>query len=251
MSRRKSKLSPDAITTTPNAAPVLLPQTPSPEARVRAVAFTALVLVAGAGVLYTLWERQIGPFERSEQDGEMHGRTKRHGVQPGRRSSEQPVDGWTKLIELARQGKLRSPQTDWRPQPWEPKSESDKVIDRFVKLHEGGDAAALKLLAGKPLLVEEEELPESAFDARSTDTFLRQKFAVKNIWRGEPDGAGGQKETPGRYTLACEGAVQTPLVRVRGARGEGKLTSGWVTNPELVVAVRDGKIYGVRAESPR
>lgn len=148
------------------------------------------------------------------------------------------------LMEMADKGRLNQ---EWRPEPWEPSSAADKVIDRFVTLKKAGDRTANDLLAGKAL-AEGEVIAEADVEPRATDTFLRQPFTITAIYRGEPDGKGGQKAAANRYTIAGTGPVTTPHYRVRGA---GPSSSFITKDLELVVEVRDGKIHGVRSTAGR
>jgi hypothetical protein len=157
---------------------------------------------------------------------------------------------WDEVLEdLAARGQLGNKK--WEPEPWVPSSEADKLIDRFVALKKVGDPGADALLGGKAL-TEEQVIDEADVERLSTDTYLRQPLKALAIHRGEPDGRGGQKAAANRYTLACQGPIQTPPFRVRDARGEALLTRDLITGPgELVVEVRGGKIHGVRSTTGR
>src|SRR5262249_2686287 len=146
------------------------------------------------------------------------------------RASEPPLDGWEMLAKLSKEGKLGS-RTSWRPEPWEPKSDDDRVVDRFFRDRD------VAVLGGSPLK-EDEVLPESGSDARAADPVLREKLRLVTVWRGEPDAEGGQKAVEGRYTIVCKGVAQTPVVRTKNARGQTAPTREAVNNPELVVDVR-------------
>jgi hypothetical protein len=259
MSKRKNKRkNSTAITTAPTAPSTAITTTPAgdlastlpgfrPPATSRApvVLAATLLILASLGLGYTAWEQGLWPFDSHQQGGTRKPAQFKEG---GAERDDEVV--LVPGFPAVSRSELRARQTTWRPEPWEPSSQNDRVVDRFVKLWRAGDTEAVKLLGGKPL-VEDELVPEKAFDARSTDSFLRQKVEVIAIWRGEPDGAGGQKAATDRYTIACKGVVQSPVVRVRTARGEPSSTREIVTNPELVVEVQGGKIHGVRTAAAR
>src|SRR5262249_2559418 len=94
-----------------------------------------------------------------------------------------------------------------------------------------------------------EPVPEGEAERLQTDFFLRELVRVQTVCRGEPDGEGGLKATPGLYTLIVKGGVAAPELRVR-ANGEVDKLQRTGFNPSLVVEVRDGKVVGVRTTGP-
>jgi hypothetical protein len=188
-------------------------------------------------------------------------------VGPGKQVTTDP---WKKALEdLAARGNRR-----WEPEPWVPVGEADHLVDWFVALKQADsralmlgepvfgvdwfaalkkavDAAAEDVLGGRPL-TEGEVINEAELEARATDTFLRQRFTLTAIYRGEPDGQGGQRNTANRYTLAGVGPVRSPIIRIRWAHGDEGPSSSFITKElELVVEVRGGKIHGVRSHPGR
>jgi len=160
---------------------------------------------------------------------------------------EAKSDPWEKVLaDVAARGNRK-----WEPPPWAPVGEADGLVDRFVTLKKAGDAKANDLLGGKPL-AEGDVIDEANLEARATDTFLRQSFTLTAIYRGEPDGQGGQRNTANRYTLAGVGPVRTPVFRIRYSKGDEGPSSSFITKElELVVEVRGGKIHGVQSHPGR
>jgi hypothetical protein len=138
---------------------------------------------------------------------------------------------------------------DLESKPWEPLSEEDRLIDRFVTLHKAGDKAALDLLGPAPVF-DDEPVSEKTAESRQTDFYLRSDLQFRDIRRGEPDGNGGRRAVPGRYTIVTKGSVSSPKLNIRTERGIEREAQEHLTSPDLVVEVREGKIYGLRAELP-
>jgi hypothetical protein len=135
----------------------------------------------------------------------------------------------------------------WKPQPWKPLTEEERIIDRFFTLHENGDKAALEQLCPAPVF-DDEPVSEKTAEARQTDFFLRSDLRFRDLWRGEPDGKGGQRDVPGRFTIVTKGSASAPKLRIRTERGVDPPSQLMMSSPDLVVEVRKGKIYGLRAE---
>jgi hypothetical protein len=133
------------------------------------------------------------------------------------------------------------------PEPWKVRSAEDQVVDDFVKLHQAGDPRALQLLGPAPEFGDE-VVKEDEAERRETDHFLRSSLEFVDIWRGEPDGQGGQKPVPGRYTLVAKGGVFAPGLQVDYGNGKASPRQRTMHNPDLIVEVRDGKVRGVRAD---
>jgi hypothetical protein len=132
------------------------------------------------------------------------------------------------------------------PEEWRPRTEADGVVDRFVQLRNAGDGAALNLLGREPVVPKE---PVAAGEAEQlqTDFLLRAEgLRIVRILRGEPDGKGGLKSTPGRYTLLTKGGGNVPEIGVHTPHGVERSPRGGF-NFDLIVTVRNGKLSGVRA----
>jgi hypothetical protein len=231
---------PDGITTRPTSpAPLRLPG-PGEPGRGRWWGLLLVVAVAGGAIGLAGWygsRRADGGRRAVLREGDWDER----GT-PGRG----PGDFWERVGRVAaREGEGRQ---KWVPPEWKPESREDRVVDRFVRLRKAGAPAALALLGRRPVFTDRPMRPAEA-EALDADYFLRDGgLKVTAIWWGEPDGTGGQKPAAGRYTLATRGAASTPPHRTAPGAPEQQRH---VFNPELVVEVRDGKVFGVRVESVR
>jgi hypothetical protein len=143
--------------------------------------------------------------------------------------------------------KSRAEGKRWKPQPWEPATADDGVIDRFFTLRKAGDKKALELL-GPAAVFDDEPVSEKTAAARQTDFCLRSDLQLRDIWRGEPDGNGGQRSTARCYTIVTKGNASSPPLNIRTNRGIQMQVQEHLSSPDLVVEVRDGKVYGVRTE---
>jgi hypothetical protein len=149
--------------------------------------------------------------------------------------------------DLAPTSKAKAESKRWKPEPWTPRTAEEHVIDRFFSLRQAGDKSALDLLREAPVFDDVPVKKETA-DRRQTDFFLRSDLRFRDVWRGEPDGNGGQKAMPGRYTIVTKGNASSPNLRIRTESGVEPPSQLMMANPDLVVEVHDGKICGVRAE---
>jgi hypothetical protein len=139
--------------------------------------------------------------------------------------------------------------TPWEMEPWQPRTDEDRIIDRFVTLHKAGDKSALDLLGPAPVF-DDEPVSETTAERRQTDFFLRSNLRFRDIWRGEPDGNGSRRAVPGRYTIGTKGSVSSPKLNIRTKRGIDPRVQAHASSSDLVVEVREGKIYGLRFEIP-
>jgi hypothetical protein len=149
--------------------------------------------------------------------------------------------------EAPSQGGVPRGARGWKPEEGEKLTETEEVVDRFMRLHKGKDKAALDLLGPAPVF-DENPVSEKEADARATDHFLRGKLRILDWWRGEPDGKGGQRPKANHFTLVTKGNVSSPPMRIRTDKGVEGPSQTHLTNPDLIVLVRDGKIHGVRAD---
>jgi hypothetical protein len=117
-------------------------------------------------------------------------------------------------------------------------SDDEVLCDRFVRLRNAGHAAADALLGRVPVVPDAPVSPEEA-NRLQTDFFLREPVEIRTVERA-PGG-------PPRFVLAAKGNVAAPALSVRTSAGVER-SQRTMTNPDLVVEVRDGKIYGVRSE---
>jgi hypothetical protein len=140
---------------------------------------------------------------------------------------------------------------------WEPTSAEDRVIDAFVRLRKTNPAAARKLLGRKeaPEMKDRVWAPEEVA-VLTGELFLRaDELRIIAIWGGEPateaDDTGLNPQVPraGRYTLITRGGATTPPYRLTTAKPDTSPIQGVMLNPDLIVDVRDGKVFAVRASS--
>jgi hypothetical protein len=127
-----------------------------------------------------------------------------------------------------------------------PKEES--LIDRFARLHNDRDAAAVDLL-GPPAVFDEELISEAEAERRVADFCLRSPLAFVEVLPGEPDGK-AQRPVKDRFTLVTKGAVRTSSLRTRAETGGVFAGHYQLTNPDVVVEIRGGKIVGVKTVLP-
>jgi hypothetical protein len=133
---------------------------------------------------------------------------------------------------------------------WKAHTAEEQIVDRFVRLREANDKAALDLL-GPPPVFDGQPLSEEESEVRATDHFLRSDLRITGIRRGEPDVMGVQQATPNRFTLITQGNVSSPPMRVRTEKGVEPPGQILMNNPDLVIEVRAGRIHGLRSELHR
>ncbi|MBY0233282.1 MAG: hypothetical protein K2W96_28715 [Gemmataceae bacterium] len=132
------------------------------------------------------------------------------------------------------------------PVPGASEGEQRDLLRRFAALVRKGDREeALSLLPPEEAFPEEEISAEEA-ERLLAAWFLRlPNLRVTEVLRGEPDGEGKQKPTPGRWTLGTKTGAGSPPHRVKGDTRPASVAK---VNPDLVVEVRGGKIIAVRTE---
>jgi hypothetical protein len=134
-------------------------------------------------------------------------------------------------------GAWRDAPAPERPAPAEQSvTEAERVIDRFVRLTNAGDPAAADLLGPAPAVPKGPVSPGEV-GRLQTDYFLREPVRVVSAL----------PSPGGRFVLVVQGNVAAPTLEVRTPTGVER-SQRTMTNPDLVVEVRDGKIHGVRAE---
>jgi hypothetical protein len=133
--------------------------------------------------------------------------------------------------------------------PKEKPAEAGRLVARFVALHNEKDPAAAGLL-GPPVTTSGRWLGEGEAEAYQADFCLRSALKVVGVYPGDPDGSGRQRGVAGHYTLATSGSVGTAEMRTRLASGREWVGSYVLTNPDVIVEVRGGKIYGLRTALP-
>jgi hypothetical protein len=130
-------------------------------------------------------------------------------------------------------------------QPAEPSqavTDEEVLCDRFAHLHNAGDPAAEALLGRVPVVPDAPATSEEASRLQA-DFFLRAPIEILQVApeRGRP------VSPTGRFVFVTKGNVAAPTLQERTSTGVER-SQRTMSNPDLVVEVRDGKIYGVRAE---
>jgi hypothetical protein len=111
---------------------------------------------------------------------------------------------------------------------------------RFAALKNAHEPVADRLLAPPPTATEAPVTPEEA-ERLDADAFLRRDLRVVDV--RPDDTAGGAR----RFVLVTKGAAAGEPLRVRSG-DKIERTQRVMTNPEIVVEVRDGKLDGVRVQ---
>lgn len=190
-----------------------------PGATRRWILFTlAVLLVVGGWGGYAAYQARVWPFHEREE------------VIQGKLLEEKKPKTMEQILEEI---KNRPRQEPWKIEAWKPASEDDKLIDRFMTLHNRQDKKAADLLAPLPA---KEPANEAESEQKDAGAFLRMsKVRILKVWRGEPDPKAEGKPRPaaGKYVLVTKGG--------------GKLPSGYmVTDPFVVVEVKGQSIQPLR-----
>ncbi len=122
---------------------------------------------------------------------------------------------------------------DWSKAP---STAEERTCVQFILLKNAGDRAADKLLGRAPV-VPSAPASKAEADRLQTDFFLRQDIHIV--------GAGRDKAT-GALVLYTKGNVSAPTLEVKTPSGV-ETAQRTMSNPDLLVEVRDGRIYGVSA----
>jgi hypothetical protein len=121
---------------------------------------------------------------------------------------------------------------------WVPVTAEDKICDDFMQMRKAGDLAALNLLPPLPL-IGQNPVPPAEAEHIETDIFLQDPgLKVIDIRRTAENG----------YVFVTQGNVAAPRLEVKEAGGKVRSEQRTMSNPDLYVEVRDGRIHGVRAE---
>jgi hypothetical protein len=124
--------------------------------------------------------------------------------------------------------------------------DQDKLIDKYVQARQSDPENAAKMVnTGKtpvgPVTEEEASRLQAGMFLNSPD------LIIGKVLPGIPDGEGSQKKAAGYFTLVTEGSVSSSTLQVKTANGISN-EQRHMTNPDLIVQIRDGKINPVRAE---
>jgi hypothetical protein len=116
----------------------------------------------------------------------------------------------------------------------------DPVCEAFMQLKNAKDAAADDLLGPLPP-VPSDPVTEEEADRLDTDYVLHSPLYIIAV---RPDTAASVGK-PSRCVLVVKGTFSCRPLRVRGSESHSQRH---LVNPDLIVEVRDGKLYGVRAQ---
>jgi hypothetical protein len=125
-------------------------------------------------------------------------------------------------------------------------TEDELLCEQFMKLKNAGDPKAADLLGRVPVATDA-PLAKADMDRLQTDFFLRDTIQVLSV-TAEVNLSGRRAGLPpGCLVLVTHGNVAAPTLTEQTAQGTER-SQRTMSNPDLIVEVRDGKIYGVRAE---
>ncbi|MFO0926934.1 MAG: hypothetical protein U0736_07805 [Gemmataceae bacterium] len=156
--------------------------------------------------------------------------------------------GWVWFHRGAGPGKPPGESRQPAVAEWEPQTEEDWQLDEAVRLLNEGGADRHRLL-GPAAVFDDTPVDEAQADARQADFYLRHpKLHITAIRRGEQV-RGKQVDRPRTYTLGTKVDGSTPPLRIRTETGRVEAPSRlFMINPDLVVELRDGKVFAVRPE---
>ena len=125
------------------------------------------------------------------------------------------------------------------------------VIDGYLEALRGG--ADVSPFLGPPAVFDDTPVSEEEAEEKYADYCLRhRKVKVAAVRAGEIGPTGKKTTSPHRFTLVVKGEVTTPRLRVRNRAGEiDPPLPLFITNPDVIVEVKAGKIHGVRTELSR
>jgi hypothetical protein len=119
---------------------------------------------------------------------------------------------------------------------WEVVTADDGVCDSFVRQRKAAEPGANDLLGPAPVV------PDRALTADEADSLQAEFFLRDDLWILEIR----KTQIPNRYCFVSQGNVAAPRLEVR-RNNDVTSEQRTMSNPDLYVEVRDGKIYGVRA----
>jgi hypothetical protein len=124
------------------------------------------------------------------------------------------------------------------------------VVERFARLLQSDRAAALQLL-GPAARIDLEPVTEAEAEARASDYFLRlENLQVVEVLPGVPDERGKQRPLAQHWTLVTRSNGSVPAQVIRLGTGVSPPRNMTLTNPDIIVTVRNGVIVPLRTELP-
>lgn len=131
---------------------------------------------------------------------------------------------------------------------WNASTDEDRLVEAFQKARNKDGKSTLNL-APDPVF-DDKPVSEAEAEALQSHYILHRVKRVVAIRAGEPGKGTKWLPTPHRYTLTTKVGVATPKVAVQvGDRIEAPNLI--ITNPDIIVEVRNGKIHALRAEIHR
>lgn len=109
-----------------------------------------------------------------------------------------------------------------------------QVVERFAALKNAHDPQAAELL-GPPPSVPTEPITRAEADRLNAEFFLRVPLEVRSVV---------PTQQAGRFVLRTQGEAQGPRLAVRAGNTVDQVQKTSF-NPDIVVEVRDGIIYGI------
>jgi hypothetical protein len=143
---------------------------------------------------------------------------------------------------LLLQGAGRVPRPADLRTPAEYRAEVEKSAEGRVCLA-FADKLDAGLLGASPEVPEKPVSPEEA-GRLDAEFILRDHYRIAEV-RPHPKGPDGAH----RFLFVLKGAVNSKRLQVRTAKGKIEIGQRSMSNPEVIVEVRDGKIYGVMAQT--
>ena len=124
------------------------------------------------------------------------------------------------------------------------------LVERFARLLSTDRQAALRLL-GPAARIDLEPVTEAEAEARASDYFLRlENLEVVEVLPGVPDERGKQRPLAHHWTLVTRSNGSVPAQVIRLEKGVSPPRNLTLTNPDIIVTVRDGVIVPLRTELP-
>jgi hypothetical protein len=120
----------------------------------------------------------------------------------------------------------------------------EQLCTQFAKLKNASDPSAAELLGPTPVVPTDPVTPDEAQRVQ-TEFFLRGNYQITQVRPWTPVPAAG--ETLPRFILVTQGSMSSDPIQIKTATGVEKENRS-LAHPDILVEVRDGKIYGVRTD---
>jgi len=124
----------------------------------------------------------------------------------------------------------------------EPRAPSQDVAEEFRRLRNAGDPKADDLLGPAPA-VPDEAVTQAEADRLNAEFMLRGAYKVDQVLAVDRQAA----DDPPRFVLSLKGDDKQPLLKIlnpENPRGYDTANTS-LTNPDVAVEVRDGKLYAL------